>query len=193
MDALRLLEHESEFAAVTKAMVDRAPSVVRLVGHGSSDAAASYGVYAFGLLPGWTALRDSISLTVYSDAKLDHTGSCVLALSQSGRTPDVVEYLRGARSTGAFTIAVTNDPSSELALAADATIPLSAEPELAVAATKTYTNTLATLALLAAHVAGRGSEVADGIREVADLAASRSSSGQPPRSQSRSPTRAGCS
>jgi hypothetical protein len=61
---LRLLEQTAEFEAVTRAMVDRRPSVVRLVGHGSSDAAASYGVYAFGLLPGWTAMRDSISLTV---------------------------------------------------------------------------------------------------------------------------------
>ena len=62
-------------------------------GHGSSDAAASYGVYAFGLLPGWTAMRDSISLTVYYEAKLDLSGSVVVALSQSGETPDVVEYV----------------------------------------------------------------------------------------------------
>jgi hypothetical protein len=42
-------------------MAARAPVVVRLVGHGTSDNAASYGVYAFGLLPGWTALRDTIA------------------------------------------------------------------------------------------------------------------------------------
>ena len=41
---------------------ERGATTVRMVGHGSSDNAASYGVYAFGLLPGWTALRDSISL-----------------------------------------------------------------------------------------------------------------------------------
>src|SRR6476469_465452 len=115
---LRLLEHEAEFAAVTKAMVDRAPSVVRLVGHGSSDAAASYGVYAFGLLPGWTAMRDSISLTVYYDAKLDLSDSVVIALSQSGETPDVVEYVKRARGKGAFTIGITNGAESSLADAA---------------------------------------------------------------------------
>ena len=86
----RLLEHDAEIARIAAAMRDRGAQLVRMVGHGSSDNAASYGVYAFGLLPGWTALRDSISLTVYSDAKLDHKGSCVLALSQSGCTPDVV-------------------------------------------------------------------------------------------------------
>ena len=85
--------HEREFAAVAKALVRRAPSAVRLVGHGTSDEAASYGVYAFGLLPGRTALRDSISLTVYYGAAIDLSSSAVIALSQSGRTLDVVEYV----------------------------------------------------------------------------------------------------
>ena len=58
---------------------------MRLVGHGTSDAATTYGVYAFGLLAGWTAMRDSISLTVYYDAKLDFSGSVVIGLSQSAR------------------------------------------------------------------------------------------------------------
>src|SRR6266542_1423489 len=120
-DALRrLLDHEEEFAAAARAFADRRPSVVRLVGHGTSDAAASYGVYAFGLLPGWTALRDSISLTVYYDAPLDLAGSVVIGLSQSGQTPDVVAYLQRARDSGAFTVAVTNDSASELADAAEA-------------------------------------------------------------------------
>ena len=78
-------------------------------GHGSSDNAASFGVYAFGLLPGWTALRDSISLSVYYGAEVDLRGSTVVALSQSGRTPDVLDYVERARSRGAFTVAVTND------------------------------------------------------------------------------------
>jgi glutamine---fructose-6-phosphate transaminase (isomerizing) len=168
---LRLLEHEAEFASVSRALVDRAPSIVRLVGHGSSDAAASYAVYAFGLLPAWTAMRDSISLSVYYGAKLDLSGSVVVALSQSGETPDVVEYVERARSRGALTVAVTNEPESELGRAADATLPLSAGPERAVAATKTYVNQLAALALLAGGAAGRGAELADGLRRVAELLA----------------------
>jgi glutamine---fructose-6-phosphate transaminase (isomerizing) len=165
---LRLLEQEPEFEAVSRAMVERSPSVVRLVGHGSSDAAASYGVYAFGLLPGWTAMRDSISLTVYYDAKIDLSSSVVVALSQSGETPDVVEYVKRARARGALTVAVTNGPESELGRAADATLPLAAGPERAVAASKTYFNQLAALALLAGGAAGRGRELADGLRRVSD-------------------------
>ena len=161
---LALLEHEAEFARAAAAARDRGSSLLRMVGHGSSDNAASYGVYAFGLLARWTALRDSISLTTYYGSKLDMSGSTAIALSQSGRTPDVVEYLQNARRAGAFTIALTNNPSSELAREAEAVLPLSAGPEHAVAATKTYLNTVAALGLLAAHVAGEGRSFADGLR-----------------------------
>jgi glutamine---fructose-6-phosphate transaminase (isomerizing) len=164
--ALRRLVGESEtYARVAAATRNR--ELVRFVGHGSSDNAAAYGVYAFGLLPGMTAMRDSISLTVYYGAELDMTRSTVVALSQSGRTPDVLEYVVRARRAGAFTIALTNEPDSELARAAEAVLPLMAGPERAVAATKTYANQLAALALLAGHLAGRGAELADQLAEVA--------------------------
>jgi glucosamine--fructose-6-phosphate aminotransferase (isomerizing) len=143
------------------------PGLVRMVGHGSSDNAASYGVYAFGLLAGRTAIRDSISLTVYYDARIDLAHSTVVALSQSGRTPDVLEYVTRARRAGAFTVAVTNDPASALAEAADAVLPLAAGDERAVAATKTYLNQLAALALFAAELAGRGDEFAAGLEQTA--------------------------
>jgi glutamine---fructose-6-phosphate transaminase (isomerizing) len=164
---LRLLEHRAEYARVAEAASKRNGGIVRMVGHGSSDNAASYGVYAFGLLAGLTAVRDSISLTVYYGANLDLRGSIVVALSQSGQTPDVLEYVLRARRDGAFTIAVTNDPESELAHAADAMLPLAAGVEHAVAATKTYTNTLASLALLAAMLGGRGDETAAGLEMAA--------------------------
>jgi glucosamine--fructose-6-phosphate aminotransferase (isomerizing) len=165
---LRLLEHEREYARVAAAARERGASVVRMAGHGSSDNAASYGVYAFGLLARWTALRDSITLTVHYGAGIPMVGSTAVALSQSGRTPDVVAYLERARERGAFAVALTNDPGSPLAAAADAVLPLGAGPELAVAATKTYLNQVAGLGLLAAHAAGEGRRFADGIRAVAE-------------------------
>jgi glucosamine--fructose-6-phosphate aminotransferase (isomerizing) len=139
-----------------------------MVGHGSSDNASSYGVYAFGLLPGWTALRDSIALAVYYGAEIDMAGSIVLGLSQSGRTQDVVGYVERARSRGAFTVAVTNEPKSELASVAEAVLPLAAGQERAVAATKTYVTQLAALGLLAAYAAGEGRRFADDLRSTAD-------------------------
>jgi glutamine---fructose-6-phosphate transaminase (isomerizing) len=163
----RLLEHEAEYARVAAAARDRAATTVRMVGHGSSDNAAAFGVYAFGLLPGWTALRDSITLTVYYGAELDMAGSTAIGLSQSGQTPDVVEYVERARRSGAFTIALTNDPSSELAGHAEAVLPLGAGAERSIAATKTYLNQVAALGLLAAHAAGRGRAFAEQLRVVA--------------------------
>jgi glucosamine--fructose-6-phosphate aminotransferase (isomerizing) len=166
---LRLLDHVDEYARVAEKARKTGTRLVRMVGHGSSDNAASFGVYAFGLLPGWTAMRDSISLSVYYGAELDLTDSCVLALSQSGQTPDVVDYVERARARGALTIAVTNDVDSDLAAAAEAVLPLAAGQEHAVAATKTYTAQIAALALLAAHAAGEGRAYADGIRATATL------------------------
>jgi glutamine---fructose-6-phosphate transaminase (isomerizing) len=163
---LQLLEHDDEYSRVAATARERG-SLVRFVGHGSSDNAATYGVYAFGLLAGLTALRDSIALSVYFNAEPEMSSSTVVALSQSGRTPDVVEYVRRARRRGAFTIAVTNDVESELAREAEAILPLAAGEERAVAATKTYLNQLAALALLAGHCGGQGARVAAGIRSVA--------------------------
>lgn len=165
----RLIDHREEYAAAARVARRRGSTLVRLVGHGSSDNAASYGVYAFGLLPGLTALRDSISLSVYYGAEVDLRGSCVVALSQSGRTPDVLEYAKLARGRGAFTVAITNDPSSALAGVADTALPLAAGPEEAIAATKTYITQIAALALLAAYAADQGPPVVDGILAVADL------------------------
>jgi glutamine---fructose-6-phosphate transaminase (isomerizing) len=167
----RLLEHEQEFAEVAAAARAHDSTIVRMVGHGSSDNAASYGVYSFGLLPRWTALRDSITLTVHSAPGPDLAGSIVLGLSQSGRTPDVVDYVERARGSGAFTIALTNDLESELASVSEAVLPLGAGEEHAIAATKTYLNQVAALALLAGHTAGQGPLIADGLRKVVGLLA----------------------
>jgi glutamine---fructose-6-phosphate transaminase (isomerizing) len=168
--ALRaLLEHADDYARVAATARDRGASTVRMVGHGSSDNAASYGVYAFGLLPGWTALRDSITLTAYYGARLDLSGSLVVALSQSGRTPDVVDYVERARRAGAYTVAITNDPDSALASEADDVLPLAAGPEQAVAASKTFLNQLGALGLLAAHAAGSADPFSADVTATADL------------------------
>ena len=165
---LRLIEQASVYEEAARAAVERGPHIVRLVGHGSSDNAASYGVYAFGIASGWTALRDSISLSVYYGAKLELERSIVVALSQSGRTPDVVAYVQRARDQGALTIGITNEPKSELAEAADLTLPLVAGPERAVAASKTYVNELAALVLLASAVAGKTGEIVDQLGAAAE-------------------------
>jgi glucosamine--fructose-6-phosphate aminotransferase (isomerizing) len=72
----------------------------------------------------------------------------VIGISQSGASPDVVSVLLEARRQGRPTIALTNDPNSPLAMASAAVLPLEAGEERAVAATKTYLNSLGAVALL---------------------------------------------
>jgi glutamine---fructose-6-phosphate transaminase (isomerizing) len=168
---LRLLDEAPSVVEAGRAIAGRRPAFVRLVAHGSSDNAAAYGTYAFGLLAGVPAFRDSISLSVYYDAAQELGASPVVALSQSGRTPDVVEYVERARRAGALTIAITNDPASALAAAAEIAVLLHAGPERAVAATKTYVNQLAALALLAAAVGDRAVDLVEGLRRTAELLA----------------------
>ena len=74
----------------------------------------------------------------------------VIGISQSGASPDIVGVLAAARRQGAPTLAITNEPDSALADAAEQVLALEAGPELAVAATKTYTAEVLALALLAA-------------------------------------------
>jgi len=102
----RLLGANEEIARIAATAVARNVQLVRMVGHGSSDNAASYGVYAFGLLPRWTAVRDSITLTVHYDTPIDLSGSMVIGLSQSGQTPDVVAGC--SASAGAIAVQATH-------------------------------------------------------------------------------------
>src|SRR5207247_11108318 len=74
----------------------------------------------------------------------------VVGISQSGQSPDVVEVIAEGRRQGAPTLAITNDPASPLAMAAEFNLDIQAGKETAVAATKTYTTELLAVAQLAA-------------------------------------------
>ncbi|HEY3253254.1 MAG TPA: SIS domain-containing protein, partial [Polyangiaceae bacterium] len=73
-----------------------------------------------------------------------------IGISQSGQSPDIVAVLREARAQGGITLALSNEPESPLSRTAEYTLPLLAGAELSVAATKTYTAQLFSLAMLSA-------------------------------------------
>jgi glucosamine--fructose-6-phosphate aminotransferase (isomerizing) len=75
----------------------------------------------------------------------------VIGISQSGASPDVVSVVAEGARQGAMTVAITNDPSSPLAATAAHVVDLGAGEERSVAATKTYTASLAAVAALAAE------------------------------------------
>ena len=126
---------------------------VGVIARGSSDHAGAYGRYlleqALGV-PCWTTAP---SLVTRFGAALALDGFAAVAISQSGRTPEIVETAAAFRAAGARLIALTNDPSSPLADAAEVVVELHAGDELAVPATKTFTATLFACAQLAAACA----------------------------------------
>ena len=110
------------------------------VARGSSDHAATYLKYVSELLMGKPIASIGPSIASIYNQKLDLAGSACLSVSQSGKSPDIVEMARMARAGGALSIALTNNPGSPLAQVSDHTLNLHAGPELSVAATKTFVN-----------------------------------------------------
>ncbi|MGD0287619.1 MAG: SIS domain-containing protein [Acidimicrobiales bacterium] len=91
----------------------------------------------------------SPSLCTLYRASTDYAGYLLVAVSQSGQTPEIVELVDQARARGARAIAITNDPASPLAGSADLVVDLGAGQERAVPATKTVTSQLAAFAIIA--------------------------------------------
>ncbi|HEY2373055.1 MAG TPA: SIS domain-containing protein [Gaiellaceae bacterium] len=121
---------------------------VLIASRGSSSNAARYAQYLLGRAHRVPVMFATPSLyTIYEQPpRLD--GAAVVGISQSGASPDVSSVLAEARRQGRPTIALTNVPDSPLAGVADAVLPLEAGEEHAVAATKTYLNSLGAIALL---------------------------------------------
>lgn len=123
-----------------------------LIARGSSDHAATTGRYLLELATRRPVASASPSLYTMYGAQTDFSGFLVVAASQSGRTPEIVRSLQLARSRGGYTVAITNDQKSPLALAAELPVYLGVGIERAVPATKTVTAELVAFALLAQAV-----------------------------------------
>jgi glucosamine--fructose-6-phosphate aminotransferase (isomerizing) len=135
---------------ITARLRERDFDTVIIAARGTSDHAAIYAQYVFGVrhrLP--VALAAPSILSLYG-VEPRFGRSLVIGVSQSGASPDVVGIVASAQRQGAPTIAITNDPGSDLAGAAEFVIDLGAGQERAIAATKTYTAELTALALLSA-------------------------------------------
>jgi len=121
---------------------------VLFIARGSSDNAAVYGHYLTEVHTGRLATLASPSIATTYKKRLDLTGVLAVAISQSGRTAEIVETLDWAGDCGARMIAITNAADSPLAAVAELALITMAGDELAVPATKTYTTQLAALAVV---------------------------------------------
>ena len=141
-------EHAGAIAEVAAEVARRGPRNVVFVGRGTSDHAALYGAYLTEIRLGLPVASASPSAITLYGARPDFAGTLVIGVSQSGGSPDLTGVLKVARETGGLTLAVTNNPDSTLARAAELSIDVAAGHERAVAATKTYTAELLALLLL---------------------------------------------
>ncbi|MER3554724.1 MAG: iron dicitrate transport regulator FecR [Meiothermus sp.] len=146
-----LRENAGEVQSLATFLRRNPPPFTLTVARGSSDHAALYGKYLFESLLGIVCSSAIPSVTTVYGANLSLNKALVVAVSQSGESPDLIEVTRQARRGGALTVAFVNKERSPLAQAAEVVFPLWAETEEAVAATKSYLATLAGLAQLVAH------------------------------------------
>lgn len=144
------------------------PTMVLFAARGTSAHAAFYGRYVIERYVGTPVTVAALSLFTQYRVHPHLMGALVIGISQSGEAPDAVEVLDTARQMGAFTLAITNTEHSPLAKVANEVMLLGAGPEKAVAATKTYTASLASLLLVAQALGGR---LPAGQRKIADAMA----------------------
>jgi glucosamine--fructose-6-phosphate aminotransferase (isomerizing) len=138
-------------ARLAKRLRDAPPRVVITCARGSSDHAATFAKYLFETRLGVITSSAAPSVSSVYGARQDLRECLFLAISQSGRSPDLVANARAAQEAGALVVAAVNDEGSPLASLADFVLPLCAGEEKSVAATKSYIASLSALVHLASE------------------------------------------
>jgi glutamine---fructose-6-phosphate transaminase (isomerizing) len=143
-----LLNPAPALGAIATRLGAARPSGFVIAARGSSDHAALYAKYLFGRRNRSLVTLAAPSLFTHYGSPPRLEGSCVIGISQSGASPDVIAVIVEARRQGCLTIAITNEAGSRLAQAADLVLALEAGPELSVPASKTYTASLLAIAMI---------------------------------------------
>ncbi|ACP54452.1 glutamine--fructose-6-phosphate transaminase (isomerizing) [Saccharolobus islandicus] len=123
---------------------------VYVIGNGTSLHAGLISTYYFSEI--------GLNVNVVSAAEFPYyalenvtTGSVIIAISQSGETSDVIRSVKMAKQRGAVILGITNSVGSRLALESNVYLPITARPEMAVPATKTFTSTIVVLKVLSLY------------------------------------------
>jgi glucosamine--fructose-6-phosphate aminotransferase (isomerizing) len=127
------------------------PKVIVTVARGSSDHASAFFKYACEITTGVPVASLGPSIASIYQTPLHLPGAAALAISQSGKSPDLLAMMEAAKRGGALGLSLVNVEDAPLAALADVFVPLRAGPEKSVASTKSYiTSVVAGLAIIAA-------------------------------------------
>lgn len=151
----RLIEKNAAACrALAARLIAAPPRFAVTCARGSSDSAATYAKYLFEIHLKTVTASVGPSVSSIYRAKPRMKDALFLAVSQSGRSPDIVTLAQAARNDGALTVAIVNDETSPLATLSEIVLPLHAGPERSVAATKSYIASLAAILQLTAAWTG---------------------------------------
>lgn len=150
-----VLRQEEALARPLAELVDqlkrRPPHVVVTCARGSSAHAAAFGKHLIERYVGIPVAPAAPSISSIYGGELQLKNELVLAISQSGRSEDLLAMTRSAKKSGALIVGLINAEDTPLAQSCDIVLPICAGPELSVAATKTFIGTAAVLTRLAAR------------------------------------------
>jgi glutamine---fructose-6-phosphate transaminase (isomerizing) len=144
----QLLQDAASIEYVGAAIRRLAPRVVITCARGSSDHAATYAKYLIETRAKILTASAAPSVSSVYGISQDLRGCLFIAISQSGRSPDLLASVAAAKASGATILSLCNTSDSPLTAASDLVIELRAGPETSVAATKSYLATLAAIARL---------------------------------------------
>ena len=149
--ARQFAANEAVISALAHTLRAQPPRFIVTCARGSSDHAATYAKYVFETQLGIATVPASPSVTSVYAAEQRWQGALFIAISQSGKSPDLLRNAQAAKIAGARVVALVNVEDSPLAGLADVVIPLHAGPERSVAATKSYLAALAAVLHLCAR------------------------------------------
>ena len=147
----QFLANDAVVSALAERLRATPPRFIVTCARGSSDHAATFGKYVFETQLGVMTASASPSVSSIYHSEQNLAGALFIAISQSGKSPDLVRAAQGAKDAGAQVVALVNVEDSPLAAVAHSVVPLRAGPELSVAATKSYLCALAALIHIAAR------------------------------------------
>lgn len=148
----RLVSETSESLIQLGGRLQRlSPRYAVAMGRGSSDAAALLAKYLFEARLGLPTVSAAPSIYSVYGKRLNFEKALILAISQSGRSPDLIEYCRAAVGPDVLRVGLINDVTAPLADAVEVSIPLHAGVETSVAATKSCLAAMALVFGLTAH------------------------------------------